>query len=175
MNDGHWHRLDNVFVILGCQCMAYFLLFATSKDQTALVDSPAIDQVHASDYADHFMHEQRVLNLFRWIGLSFCLSCQEKAPWVVFYTLLPIIVPASLAMIRMFLFVPKELRPRYNTRKMMVASVLFCIAMFFFTLGLDDEHDYLRIYHGFWHMFIGFSFYYYFQCKEQPKEKSNIE
>src|SRR3989338_8300467 len=30
MNVGNWHRLDNVFVILCCQNLAYYLLFATA-------------------------------------------------------------------------------------------------------------------------------------------------
>jgi predicted membrane channel-forming protein YqfA (hemolysin III family) len=40
------------------------------------------------------------------------------------------------------------------------------IAVIFFIKALDDKLDYLRIYHGIWHLFIGISFYYLWQLRE---------
>jgi predicted membrane channel-forming protein YqfA (hemolysin III family) len=170
MNDGQWHRLDNVFIILSCQNLVHFILFATSVQQTKLGDTMESSDQHAA----HFMHEQRVLNLFRWFGLAFCLTCQERAPWNVIFTVVPIVVPAVLATIRMYLFVPIEYRSRFNSQDILRASLLMACGIFFFILGLDDDNDYLRIKHGLWHAFVGASFYYFFKSKD-PSPASTIK
>jgi hypothetical protein len=167
MNDGQWHRLDNVFVILTCQGLAYFLVFATTVEQTSYADNIESLEYHTP----HFLHEQRVMNMFRWFGLAFCLTCQERAPWDVTFTIIPIIIPALLATLRMFLFVPKALRPRYN-KLLLRASILFLCSVFFFVLGLDDANDYVRIKHGLWHAFVAVAFYYFFQCKDHINKKN---
>lgn len=39
------------------------------------------------------------------------------------------------------------------------------IAFLFFYKGLDDHNDYLRFYHGLWHLFVGIFSFYVWQCK----------
>jgi hypothetical protein len=169
MNDGRWHRLDNVFVILCCQGLAYYLLFATSIDQTKMGDTMEPLEPHAA----RFMHEQRVLNMFRWLGLALCLVCQERAPWEVTFTIIPVVIPTVLALFRKYLFVPLEYRPRFNSQRILYATILFTFALFFFALGLDDDNDYLRIKHGMWHAFIGAAFYFFFRSKDA--QNTNVQ
>jgi predicted membrane channel-forming protein YqfA (hemolysin III family) len=43
---------------------------------------------------------------------------------------------------------------------MQIALVPFALGLFFFYLGLDDANDYLRIYHGIWHICASVFGYY---------------
>ena len=38
-------------------------------------------------------------------------------------------------------------------------------AFYFFYRGLDDYNDYLRFYHGMWHLFISFFAFWMWQSK----------
>jgi len=40
--------------------------------------------------------------------------------------------------------------------------ILFFIGIFAFYKGLDEYNDYLRIWHGIWHLAIGTSFFHLF-------------
>ncbi|KAL0479794.1 hypothetical protein AKO1_007410 [Acrasis kona] len=170
MNAGNWHRLDNVFVILVAQEIAYFLTFALKIEHTATRSLP-LDTPSHSNYQQHFAHEQRVVVLFRWLGLTFCLVCQERAPWNVVFTILPIIITGFLAFLRMKLFVRYDLRPEFDPRSIKIGLVFAFIAIFFFVLGLDDKHDYLRAKHGVWHAMLGFALYFLFNSREITSKK----
>ena len=58
------------------------------------------------------------------------------------------------------------------------AFALMCISLIFFYKGLDDLNDYLRIWHGLWHVFIGLTSFYLIQIQEKKfigfKEMINI-
>ncbi|KAL0490385.1 CA4 [Acrasis kona] len=171
MNDGNWHRLDNVFIVLSAQNLLYYIFFALEARDTAIWDNPEEMKNHEKEHLEHFKKEERVHNLFRWVGLAFCLTCQEKAPWKIFYTILPIALPGACAMLRMVILVPRQYKPRYNWRAMFTAMALLGIGVIFFVFGLDEKKDYLRIYHGLWHVFGAFGFYAFFHCKNPSSER----
>jgi hypothetical protein len=137
MNAGNWHRLDNVFMILSTQGLLFWIFFATDIKQTALWDRPL---TRYQDHSKHFAHEQRVLNLFRWVSLAFTLTCQEKGPWNVFYTILPIVAAGVVAIFRYVFLVPIQYRPRYNWRIIGMAIVLLGVGIFFFIVSCLLHH-----------------------------------
>lgn len=132
MNAGQWHRLDNVFAILIFNFLNMKLLLKLNQKQ--------------EEFA-------------RWIILAFTLWCQEKSPWEVIYTIIPILVPMFI-MIFVNIFNPK-MRPNYQKKNLLKGTILLIIAIYFFIKGLDDENDWIRLNHGLWHTFGSFSFYYF--------------
>lgn len=84
---------------------------------------------------------------------------QEKDPWNVGYTVAPCVLFAIVAIgIRYYL--RKSRKVHYDRRNMMIALVPFCFGLGFFYLGLDDRNDYLRIFHGAWHICASIFGYY---------------
>jgi predicted membrane channel-forming protein YqfA (hemolysin III family) len=47
---------------------------------------------------------------------------------------------------------------------MLVSFVILLLAGQFFVNGLKEKNDYLRLNHGFWHMFAGVAHYYGMSC-----------
>ncbi len=50
--------------------------------------------------------------------------------------------------------------PTYNVQMKKGAISFFPVAAFFFYLGLDENNDYLRFYHGMWHFTVSLWGYY---------------
>jgi hypothetical protein len=136
MEPGKWHQLDNI----GSICCLNSLIISLM-----------------SSYRNH--PHQLKLNLF---SLFFVLILQIKDPWDLFNTLFPIIVHASL----LFHDYYKHGIPKYNRKIMLRGVSILIIAISMFIRGLDDETDYLRIYHSIWHVTIGISTFYLWQIQE---------
>jgi hypothetical protein len=58
-------------------------------------------------------------------------------------------------------------KPKYNKSTIKKAGIFMIISLFFFYKGLDDLNDYLRIWHAFWHFFIGITSFYFLQIQEE--------
>ena len=52
--------------------------------------------------------------------------------------------------------------------------IILGIGLFFFYQGLDEIKDYLRFYHGIWHMFVGISSMYTWQIRYSNIEEFNF-
>lgn len=126
MDTGKWHRLDNVFAITSIQLLS----------------------LHLCDI--HHQHQQWY-DFLRWSCISITLFFQELGPWNIRNTIIPIIPTSLLLMYRLVLGSP---RPRLHPR--WLALALFCLvpAVVCFAKGLDDERDYLRMWHGGWHVSV---------------------
>ncbi|EGC32626.1 hypothetical protein DICPUDRAFT_38112 [Dictyostelium purpureum] len=143
MTSGQWHRLDNIFTILTFQALTFFLMD---------------------------IQNQQVADALRWTFLVFTLYCQERAPWEIIFTVIPIVSTLVLLIIRHVL---KQKVPEWiKTKHFLYGIGFFFVAAFFFVRGLDDDNDYLRINHGIWHFFIGVAFYFIFLSKEKLNEKN---
>ncbi|KAN0011855.1 hypothetical protein ACTFIU_007426 [Dictyostelium citrinum] len=143
MTSGQWHRLDNVFTILTFQALCFFLMDIQS---------------------------QQTIELLRWTFLVMTLYCQERAPWQIEFTIIPIVSALILLIIRHSL--RRKIPDWIKTKFFLYGFGFFGVAAFFFARGLDDNNDYLRINHGIWHFFIGISFYFIFLSKEKLNEKN---
>ncbi|KAL6050518.1 Transmembrane protein [Balamuthia mandrillaris] len=127
MTSGNWHRLDNIFCILCLNSLAFFL----------------------SGWEDRKSKE-----LFRWVLLCWTLWCQERGPWDVTFTLLPIATSIVCVMLRLL------------QERLLAGCLLMSIAFVFFVLGLDERNDFLRIYHGLWHMLGGLAMWAFLSSKK---------
>lgn len=133
MNDGNWHRLDNVFAILGFQALFFRLFIRDSRD------------------LDH--NQRDIVELIRWCFLAFTLWCQECSPWDVKMTIIPIV--AALIFVVIWYIAYPEKRVRFYRKRLIAGIISMIIAIVFFVRGLDDERDWLRLNHGLWHAFGG--------------------
>eukprot|EP01127_Copromyxa_protea_P000679 TRINITY_DN10583_c0_g1_i1.p1 TRINITY_DN10583_c0_g1~~TRINITY_DN10583_c0_g1_i1.p1 ORF type:complete len:208 (-),score=13.48 TRINITY_DN10583_c0_g1_i1:33-623(-) len=129
MTPGNWHRIDNICAILTFQVLAV-------------------------DYAR--IKYSNVREGVRWALLMICLWCQEKGPWDVVYTIIPIVF-SFIVMLFNWFFVLKTIPP-VGPRFWMGTS-FGLVALFFFYQGLDDDNDWIRLNHGLWHFFAGCSIF----------------
>jgi len=56
--------------------------------------------------------------------------------------------------------------PHANKQMLFKGLFLFVVAAVMFSFGLDDDKDYLKIYHSLWHFFIGIATFYLWQIQE---------
>lgn len=56
--------------------------------------------------------------------------------------------------------------PKVNKEMLYRGFFFLSIAVVMFVFGLDDDNDYLRIYHSLWHFFIGIATFYLWQIQE---------
>lgn len=163
MNPGQWHRLDNVFIIT---VMISLALSLTSADPDAYgeatpfeigaagADAMDVHTAKARQRRDRFLQRQRRgTELWRWVLLAVTVVCQEKGPWVEFYTFLPIVLGWAVGLVRLLVCTPREFRPLYSVRTLVAGVVLLLCGLLCFVRGLDDGSDYLRMWHGMWHLF----------------------
>eukprot|EP01121_Diplochlamys_sp_Union-15-3_P020326 TRINITY_DN7908_c0_g1_i1.p1 TRINITY_DN7908_c0_g1~~TRINITY_DN7908_c0_g1_i1.p1 ORF type:complete len:232 (-),score=5.63 TRINITY_DN7908_c0_g1_i1:39-734(-) len=148
MSDGQWHRLDNVFSILSMQNLWYYFMD---------------------------IEDRETVHILRWATFFFALWCQERGPWQVIFTIIPILVTVVMCVLKYVLFSPL---PKIKVKPFLVGLSFGLIAIIFFIRGLDDDNDWVilfgaRVYrwnHGLWHFFGGFSFSYFVTCIETRNE-----
>jgi len=135
LDEGQWHRLDNIGAITG-----FMMIF-----------------VYLMDNRDHYLDLQLLLGC-----LFIAILAQEKDPWNLFYTIVPICM-ACIAWLVVLKF--RKRKPQFNFPIFGKSTFFLFIAACCFAVGLDEHRDYLRIYHGLWHMFVGISSFYFWQAK----------
>lgn len=92
-----------------------------------------------------------------WAYTLLILVCMEIGPWNPICTLIPIAVPLLV------LFGKLTWQRRWadvNAVQVRVALGAMAAALVCFSFGLDDENDYLRLWHGMWHVFSGVFSYF---------------
>ena len=57
--------------------------------------------------------------------------------------------------------------PKYNSKMIFLGVLGISLAIFSFWKALDEFSDYLRIWHGLWHVFIGVSTFYLWQSDRE--------
>jgi hypothetical protein len=134
-----WHRLDNIGAL--CAFGFFFTYMAHVKD-------PALD----------FQ--------MKFIVVLIAILTQEKAPWDVNYTFIPILFFGSLPFI-WHLFIHKR-PPHYEWRHFFMGFGSLLVAACFFVRGLDDRTDPFRMYHGLWHVVGGFSSWHLWHIVQKP-------
>jgi hypothetical protein len=123
LSEGAWHRLDNVGVL------SAFGIFFT----------------HLCCFRDAHLD-----GLIRFAAIGVALLAQEKDPWNVTYTVVPVAAWISLPFI---LYGVSLQLPPWDWKECIYGFGLLAIAIPFFIMGLDDPNDPYRIYHGLWHVF----------------------
>jgi Protein of unknown function (DUF3522) len=80
--------------------------------------------------------------------MAFTFWCQEIGPWKLVYTMLPVTFPLVFLLFRGVVG-----NVRMSRKSLWVGLVALVPAGICFAKGLDDDRDYLRIWHGGWHVF----------------------
>ena len=132
-----WHELDNIGAIYSFSQMTLPLTIKNSD----------LNYRYKKNYIFFF----------------FLLFIQQRGPWKLINTILPIIIDFVYS----FILIIKYGKPVYNTSTIRKACLFMLIALCFFYKGLDDLNDYLRIWHALWHFFIGITSFYFLQIQEE--------
>lgn len=131
-----WHELDNI----GAICSLNSLILV-------------LTQYHRD------IEKQNYLNYF---SIFIALTIQQRGPWELINTLLPIFLFLGIAV---FDWVKNGI-PKFNYEVMGYGGFFLVGAIAMFAKGLDDGNDYLRIYHSLWHVLIGVSTFYLWQLQD---------
>ena len=126
LNEGHWHRLDNIGAITA---------FAIFYIHLATIENGSLDAA------------------LKYFAFFVAIICQEKAPWEIEYTVGPIILFGCVPIVN-HCFIRRKW-PTWDRKEFLVGHTLMAIAIPFFIWGLDDQNDPFKIYHGCWHLFAG--------------------
>ena len=98
-----------------------------------------------------------------YLSFFIILLFQQRGPWVLMNTILPLVIDFSIAIIQVYIYG----MPDYNKKTLNKAGILMLISLLFFYKGLDDLNDYLRIWHSLWHISIGITSFYLLQIQEE--------
>jgi predicted membrane channel-forming protein YqfA (hemolysin III family) len=131
MNAGQWHRLDNVFIII-------------------------VLNVILADLVLQLSHRHG--DFYRWIVVALTLWFQEKGPWQIENTILPIVIPFGCCIV--VRLTTTKFRPTYVMKNLYIGLACVVVGVFFFVRGLDDDNDWIRINHGLWHAFVAVALYF---------------
>jgi predicted membrane channel-forming protein YqfA (hemolysin III family) len=97
-------------------------------------------------------------NTLLYISFMIAILAQEKDPWNINYTIGPIIIIALLGICANIYYGIGI--PKFRRDYVLKGNLFLIIGSYFFVKGLDEHTDYLRLYHGIWHVFLGISSYY---------------
>lgn len=130
-NEGRWHHMDNVFAILS------FMSAFT-----------------------HFAPHHRNSNVREFVNTAFCslaIVAQLMSPWDLMYTIVPILLAVAYTLAS--IIISRRVLPA-DGRAGRLSIVFLIVSLACFAKGLDENRDWLRLYHGGWHLSIGgFSFF----------------
>lgn len=121
-----WHRLDNIAAL-----SVFGILFTYLAD----FQDPIV--------AEYVKFSTFILSMF----------AQEKSPWEEVYTIVPFVTWLTIPFINHIFFLRRL--PRYDWKNFILGMGSLAVAVPFFIVGLDDENDPFRMYHGLWHVFAG--------------------
>eukprot|EP01090_Pellita_catalonica_P020349 TRINITY_DN7238_c0_g1_i1.p1 TRINITY_DN7238_c0_g1~~TRINITY_DN7238_c0_g1_i1.p1 ORF type:complete len:219 (-),score=11.90 TRINITY_DN7238_c0_g1_i1:152-808(-) len=147
MTPGNWHRLDNVFAIIGMGSLFFHLSGERDKNTTSFFFSM----------------------LF---GIT--LFFQEHSPWSLSHTIIPILL-ALAACVFLAIKNRKDRSIVYSRARLTIGFGLFGMSTIFFSSGLDEKADKYRLMHSLWHAFVGLSTYFFFTSWKEitPKTRSD--
>ena len=143
LGKGMWHRLDNIGAIL---CFIVLL-------------------IHFTNYKNNVYAQ---INKF--VALWIVILAQNKHPFDLRYTVYPIVFQVLILIVK-FSFVDGFQLPTIHVYYAKRSIAWQTAAFFFFALGLNEEEDPYRLYHGLWHTFSGIASVYHWQVIVSHREK----
>ena len=120
-----WHRLDNVASQITFVGVAIVLMQNT---------------------------DARTDEIIRWAFAFMIIVLQERAPWQVVWTILPIALAGAACCAR---WVGLRQTPILVPWALRASGVAGAVAVICFYRGLDDRNDYARLWHSGWHVSVG--------------------
>ncbi len=111
-----------------------------------------------------FESHTKTVELIKVLFLVLTLWMQERGPWKLQNTFIPILLSVPVALF--FLWkTPHWYRPQYSFFYFSMGWVITVIGVYFFVIGLDDKNDYLRMNHGLWHTFASLAAFCFLNAK----------
>ncbi|AYU77758.1 Protein of unknown function (DUF3522) [Leishmania donovani] len=142
MSEGRWHRLDNIGAIVSVGCSCIQLA----------------------------CFENRILlEYLQYIILFIVIILQEAAPWDVRYTIVPVAVCIAVPIVS-HLLNPRR-RHGFVLPRVLNGLVALVLGGIFFAMGLDESNDPVRIYHGFFHICITITIFFFFYALRPSAER----
>ncbi len=112
-----------------------------------------------------YLMDNRILDLDLRLYLgafTLALLSQFKDPWNIIYTVAPIAISGALFVMAVLF---RKRKPKLNFRALLKASLFLVVAVLCFTKGLKEKSDYLRIFHGLWHLNIFLASFFIWQAR----------
>ena len=99
--------------------------------------------------------------------LIWILLLQESAPWDERNTFLPVLTCLALLLSRLgWVRLSGAKLPPFDRRPLLWGSAFMFGAVVCFVKGLSDtDFAGLRVWHGFWHIFVGLACYFFFKAR----------
>lgn len=143
MRAGQWHKLDNIGAIASFCNVSFYLMANQNKSVTRML---------------------------QYTMLLIIVILMEKGPWKLSYTIGPIVLSASLPILKWCVF--SKTPPPYDWRMLRRGGIFAVCAFFCFYQGLNERDDYLRMWHGLWHLFTSVFSVYLWQVVRPSKARS---
>lgn len=144
MDEGQWHRLDNIGSITCFMSLAVYLMDNRNAELDTILNYTAI-----------------IINLI----------LQESDPWNLMATLVPILGYFLLIPIVSWM---RGRSPVYNKKMHRLGNLFMIPGFTCFYFGLNEFKDYLRFFHGCWHFFVGVSSFFIWQVKAPLGEETSF-
>ncbi|CAE7464450.1 mkkA [Symbiodinium sp. CCMP2592] len=143
VNHYRWHFMDNIFAITGI--MLNIMNFAQAPRPSAL----------------------REFRIALTVGIVICF--QAASPWNLANTVVPLVLSIPMLLIELV-----YLRRLPTLDKSDAFKALLCVpaAALCFYKGLDESKDWLRLWHGGWHLCIGAVTYFSVRCQNPQLRKA---
>ncbi|CAK71570.1 unnamed protein product (macronuclear) [Paramecium tetraurelia] len=128
-----WHQLDNIASICGLMELFNYLMQNNRSTRKSI----------------------------QWINFIFVVIIQESHAWNVWATVIPILISLIIFIIKQT-FYPKKgqiVNKDYLHKGLFYLFIGF-IAFYF---GLDEYKDYLRLWHGLWHLAMNQAYFHLYQ------------
>ncbi|KPA73123.1 hypothetical protein ABB37_10104 [Leptomonas pyrrhocoris] len=142
LSEMQWHRLDNIGAITSVGCSCLHLACLESRGMLEYVQSAALFAV---------------------------IIVQEAAPWDIRYTAAPVGMCVCVPVVSHVLY-PRR-RQGIVIRRLINGLAACAFGFVFFAIGLDDQHDPFRMFHGLFHVCIGIGVFFFFYCLRRPVER----
>lgn len=149
-----WHKLDNIGTIMGMITILIYLM----------------DNIHFNSLGEpESRHETKLDRHLTYCGLGITMLMQTKDPWDITNTVIPILIFIVIYLVRI-----KRRLPRINRVMLVRGLSLMSIGVCFFVLGLDEDFDHFRLYHGMWHTTVSTSCFFMMQCIDKDRQHPQI-
>ena len=107
------------------------------------------------------IRDERLYQKLSYSFLFLVIFLQELDPWNLNTMLVPIFLCFAICITIKFC---QRRLPTFNTNVFFKALALLFASMYLFFKAIDDHADYLRFYHGIWHIVISTCLFYAYQC-----------
>jgi hypothetical protein len=140
LNEGRWHRLDNIGVL---SCFGVYFTYLCN---------------FRNIYTEQFV---------KYSTVALAIVAQEKDPWNELYTFGPMAVFIGIPLF-VHGCVRRKV-PAFDVKSAVLGFGLLVAAVPFFLAGLDDGNDPYRMYHGLWHVVSGAASFFMWRVVVTPQ------